>query len=100
LNPGWEAYTVQPYAREEFKAAEWVPWTFNMDLLSLNVVENPGNAIRWTTFCGALGTPGLTAWAGFEEYVNAKEGETIFVSSGASGVGQYVINIIVFSTPH
>ncbi|KAF8578379.1 NAD(P)-binding protein [Ramaria rubella] len=89
----WEAYTVQPYKRIQFKAEEWGPWTFDMDSFALQVVQNPGNAIRWPTFCGALGTPGLTAFAGFEEFANAKPGETIFVSSAASGVGQMVVQL-------
>ncbi|KAF8585230.1 NAD(P)-binding protein [Ramaria rubella] len=89
----WEAYTVQPYPRDEFKPKEWAPGTVDADSFELQVVANPGNAIRWPTFCGALGMPGLTAFVGFEEYTNAKEGETIFVSSAMSGVGQVVVQL-------
>ncbi|KAF8574401.1 NAD(P)-binding protein [Ramaria rubella] len=89
----WEAYTVQPYPRIEFKREEWGPWTFNMDSFALQAVPNPGNAIPWSNFCSVLGTPGLTAFVGFETYAHAKAGETIFVSSAASGVGQMVVQL-------
>jgi len=91
----WEAYSVQPYieGRVEFKAEDWPPFTFDMDSLSLHPVPNPGGAFPWTRFCSVLGTPGLTAYVGFEEFAEAKQGDTIFVSSGASGVGSMVIQL-------
>ncbi|KAF8587440.1 NAD(P)-binding protein [Ramaria rubella] len=89
----WEAYTVQPYPQIEFKPEEWGPWTFNMDSVALQVVPNPGNAIPWTNFCSVLGTPGLTAFVGFETHARAQAGETIYVSSAASGVGQMVVQL-------
>jgi hypothetical protein len=64
-----------------------------MDSLALHPVPNPGGAFPWTRYCSVLGTPGLTAYAGFEEYAEAKQGDTIFVSSGASGVGSLVIQL-------
>ena len=41
-------------------------------------------------FLGALGMPGLTAWASLHEIGKPKKGETIFVSSAAGPVGQAV----------
>lgn len=41
-------------------------------------------------FIGALGMPGLTAWASFYEIGEPKKGETIFVSAASGAVGQLV----------
>ncbi|KAJ7794737.1 hypothetical protein B0H14DRAFT_3496742 [Mycena olivaceomarginata] len=38
-----------------------------------------------------LGTPGLTAFIGLERVAEAKPGQTIYVSSGASGVGRLTV---------
>ncbi|KAJ6632166.1 hypothetical protein B0H10DRAFT_2159584 [Mycena sp. CBHHK59/15] len=66
----WEAYTVQPY-----------------------IVADPKGAFPWTRYFTVLGAPGLTAFCGFEGCADAKKGETIYVSSGASAVGTYVLSI-------
>ncbi|KAJ7751444.1 hypothetical protein B0H16DRAFT_1548443 [Mycena metata] len=89
----WEAYTVQPYVgpRVEFKG--FAPGTFDMDTLALQPVPNPGGAFPWRSFCSALGLPGFTGFVGLENFGDAKPGETIFVSSGASGVGSMVIQL-------
>lgn len=92
---------MQPYERPEFKPEEWGSWTSDVESsFQLHPVSNLGNAIRWESFCGILGTPGLTGWVGFEEYAKAKPGETIFVSSAASGVGQYVYHHPTFTIGH
>jgi NADPH-dependent curcumin reductase CurA len=41
-------------------------------------------------FIGALGMPGLTAWASFYEIGEPKKGETIFISAASGAVGQLV----------
>ncbi|KAJ7580391.1 hypothetical protein C8J56DRAFT_1169228 [Mycena floridula] len=93
----WEAYTVQPYTegRINFKAEEWPAHTFDMDTLALQVVPNPGDAFPLTCYASVLGTPGLTAYVGFEGLITAHayEGQTIFVSSGASALGSLVIQL-------
>ncbi|TFK41535.1 hypothetical protein BDQ12DRAFT_678153 [Crucibulum laeve] len=91
----WEAYTVQPYidSRVNFKPEEWAPGTFDMDSLALQVVPNPNGNYSLTKYASILGTPGLTAFVGFEGIIKGKEGETIFVSSGASAVGSMVIQL-------
>ncbi|KAF8583186.1 alcohol dehydrogenase [Ramaria rubella] len=89
----WEAYTMQPYPQIKFKPEEWGPWTFNMDSVALQVIPNPGNAIPWTNFCSVLRTPSLTAFVGFETHGRAQAGETIYVSSAASGVGQMIVQL-------
>ncbi|KAJ7672838.1 hypothetical protein B0H17DRAFT_1083540 [Mycena rosella] len=91
----FEAYTLQPYieGRVEYKESEWPAGTFDMDSLALQVVPDPQGAFPWSRYCSILGIPGLSAFAGFEAYANAQEGETIFVSSGASGVGSMVIQL-------
>ncbi|KAG6855885.1 hypothetical protein H0H87_009708 [Tephrocybe sp. NHM501043] len=95
VNPGdymygqttWEAYTVQPYVegRIDFKPEEWAADTFDMDSLALQVVPNPNGHYPVSKYISLLGTPGLTAFVAYQGLVEAKEGDTIFVSSGASG---------------
>jgi hypothetical protein len=54
----------------------------------------PGNALRrvspefqpLSVYLGALGMPGMTAWAGWQ-LVGVKPGETVFVSGAAGAVG-------------
>ncbi|KAJ6627985.1 hypothetical protein B0H10DRAFT_2281963 [Mycena sp. CBHHK59/15] len=65
----WEAFTVQPY------------------------VPDPNGAYPWSRYFSALGGPGLTAFCGLEAYADAKKGETIYISSGASGVGSVLIQL-------
>ncbi|KAG6909249.1 hypothetical protein DXG01_001431 [Tephrocybe rancida] len=91
----WEAYCVQPYieGRVDFKPEDWAPDTFDMDSLSLQVVPNPNGHYPLSKYISLLGTPGLTAFVAYEGLVEVKEGDTIFVSSGASGVGNMVIQI-------
>ncbi|KAJ3842652.1 hypothetical protein F5878DRAFT_576473 [Lentinula raphanica] len=91
----WEAYTVQPYTegRITFKPEEWAPGTFDMDSLALQVVPDPKGTYPLSTYTNIMGTPGLTAFVGMEGIIEGKEGETLFVSSGASGVGSLVIQL-------
>ncbi|KAJ6523331.1 hypothetical protein B0H19DRAFT_1201862 [Mycena capillaripes] len=91
----WEAYTVQPYVegRAKYNAAEAPDYTFDVDALSLQVVPDPKGAFPWTRYFTVLGAPGLTAFCGFEGCADAKPGETIYVSSGASAVGIVVIQL-------
>ncbi|KAJ8456754.1 hypothetical protein ONZ45_g18590 [Pleurotus djamor] len=79
--------------RLNFKAEEWPSSTFDMDSLALQVVPNPGGAFPLTKYTNPLGTPGLTAFVAFEEYVQSPEGKTIYVSAGGSGVGSMVIQL-------
>ncbi|PPQ91652.1 hypothetical protein CVT25_013207 [Psilocybe cyanescens] len=109
----WEAYTVQPYVdgmfllsshphghrlmlapgRINFKPEEWAPGTFDMDSLALQVVPNPNGLYPLSKYTSIMGTPGLTAFVGMEGIIDGKEGETLFVSSGASAVGSMVIQL-------
>ncbi|KAG5728702.1 Zinc-type alcohol dehydrogenase-like protein PB24D3.08c [Termitomyces sp. T112] len=91
----WEAYTVQPYieGRVAFDLKEWAPHTFDMDSLALQVVPNPNGLYPLSKYISLLGTPGLTGFVGFNGLVEAKPGDTIFVSSGASGVGSMVVQL-------
>ncbi|KAF9003873.1 hypothetical protein BDQ17DRAFT_1424846 [Cyathus striatus] len=91
----WEAYTVQPYVdgRVQFKPDEWAPETFDMDSLALQTVPNPNGMYPLSKYASVMGTPGLTAFVGFEGIIQGKEGETLFVSSGASGVGAMIIQL-------
>ncbi|KIY66728.1 NAD(P)-binding protein [Cylindrobasidium torrendii FP15055 ss-10] len=91
----WEAYTVQPYVegRRKYRPEDWAPGTFDMDSLVLTTVPDPKGAFPLTRYCNILGTPGMSGYVSFEKFAQAKAGETIFVSAGASGVGSMVIQL-------
>ncbi|KAJ7493565.1 hypothetical protein FB451DRAFT_1348613 [Mycena latifolia] len=91
----WEVYTVQPYVegRAKYNAGEVPDYTFDVDALSLQVVPDPKGAFPWSRYFTVLGAPGLTAFCGFEGCADAKAGETIYISSGASAVGIVVIQL-------
>uniref|UniRef100_D8Q1R7 Enoyl reductase (ER) domain-containing protein n=1 Tax=Schizophyllum commune (strain H4-8 / FGSC 9210) TaxID=578458 RepID=D8Q1R7_SCHCM len=63
----WELYTVQPY------------------------VPDPKGAFPLYKYCSLGGAPGMTAYASWKKYADAKKGETVFVSAGASAVGSMII---------
>ncbi|KAJ3891022.1 hypothetical protein GG344DRAFT_48210 [Lentinula edodes] len=67
----WEAYTIQPYTE----------------------VPDPKDMYPLSKYTNIMGTPGLTAFVGMEGIIKGKEGETLYVSSGASGVGSLVIQL-------
>ena len=46
-----------------------------------------------TTWLGALGMPGMTAWFGLTEVGRLKDGETVLVSAAAGAVGSTVLQI-------
>lgn len=52
---------------------------------AVEVVDVDG--LRPTDHLGALGQTGLTAWVGMNVIAGVEEGETVFVSSAAGGVG-------------
>ncbi|KAL8280207.1 hypothetical protein RQP46_007321 [Phenoliferia psychrophenolica] len=56
----------------------------------LKVLENK-EKLPWSTWVGAAGMPGQTAWWGLLNVGQPKKGETIFVSGAAGAVGQMVI---------
>ncbi|KAF7288864.1 ADH-zinc-N domain-containing protein [Mycena chlorophos] len=92
----WEHYTVQPYvdARFDFAGANYPSYTFDMDSLVLQPVPDPLGAFPWSRLTSVLGTPGLTAFVGLESVApDMKSGQTVYVSSGASGVGSMVVQL-------
>ncbi|KAF8996531.1 alcohol dehydrogenase [Cyathus striatus] len=58
----------------------------------LRVLDNKHN-LPWSVYVGAAGMPGKTAYMAWKEYSHAKEGETVFVSSGGGPVGSLVIQL-------
>jgi hypothetical protein len=56
-------------------------------LIPLKVLKNEEN-LPWTTWVGAAGMPGQTAWYGLEKISKPVAGETMFVSGAAGAVGQ------------
>ncbi|TRM57886.1 hypothetical protein BD626DRAFT_204604 [Schizophyllum amplum] len=96
----WELYTVQPYmeARRKWNQADWPAWTANIDDIgNPNQVPDPNGAFPLYKYCSVAGAPGMTAYASFKKYADAKKGETIFVSAGASAVGSMVIQLAKLS---
>ncbi|KAJ7609803.1 alcohol dehydrogenase [Roridomyces roridus] len=62
--------------------------------LGMYFIDKHGHpGLPLTTYLGALGVPGKTAWAGWKDFASSKKGETVFVSSGASAVGTMVIQL-------
>ncbi len=57
--------------RIDYKESDWPPATFDMDSLALQVVPNPGGAFPLTRYASLLGTPGLSAYVGFEGLAEA-----------------------------
>lgn len=53
----------------------------------LAVLENK-EGLPWTTWVGAAGMPGQTAWWGVEKIAKVKKGDTVFVSGAMGPVGQ------------
>ncbi|KAJ7777710.1 alcohol dehydrogenase [Mycena maculata] len=49
--------------------------------------------LSWTTYVGAAGMPGMTAYMGWKEYSDAKPGEVAFITTGAGPVGSFVIQL-------
>ncbi|KDE07628.1 hypothetical protein MVLG_02091 [Microbotryum lychnidis-dioicae p1A1 Lamole] len=56
----------------------------------LKVIKND-EKLPWTTWVGAAGMPGQTAWWALKHIGQPKKGETIFVSGASGAVGQLVI---------
>ena len=59
--------------RIDFKKEEWAPDTFDMDSLALQPVPDPNGKYPLYKYASVLGTPGLTAFVGFEGLAEAKE---------------------------
>ncbi|KAJ6529356.1 hypothetical protein B0H19DRAFT_968315 [Mycena capillaripes] len=59
------------------------------DLGGFRILEKHPD-IPLTAYVGAAGMPGLTAYAGWNEYSNAKQGEVAFVTTGA---GEMVVQL-------
>ena len=82
----------------KFKAGDIVTGGLNFEEYSLvpkqvadtlRKIENPYN-LDLKVFLGALGMPGLTAYASYYEIGQPKKGETIFISAASGAVGAIV----------
>ncbi|EJF64325.1 NAD(P)-binding protein [Dichomitus squalens] len=52
------------------------------DVKSFRVLENK-EGLPWSVYLGVAGMPGETAWYAWQEYAEAKKGDTVFVTTGA-----------------
>lgn len=68
-------------------------WREHVVLDAAAVTKIGANGIAPQTYLGALGFPGLTAYAGLTRIAQAKAGETIFVSAASGAVGSIVAQI-------
>ncbi|KAJ7676982.1 hypothetical protein DFH06DRAFT_1317581 [Mycena polygramma] len=66
--------------------------TPSSQLGDLHILEKHPD-LPWSAYVGAAGMPGQTAFAGWQEYADAKPGEVAFVTTGAGGVGSIVIQL-------
>jgi NADPH-dependent curcumin reductase CurA len=73
---GYEEYTVHPKAQTDF----------------LRIISNEELklGLPLTTWVGAAGMPGQTAYHGFYHIGEPKKGETIFITGASGAVGQIV----------
>ncbi|KAG8974818.1 hypothetical protein FRC05_006750 [Tulasnella sp. 425] len=58
----------------------------------IRVLKNEAG-LPWTAYLGVLGLAGETAWVGYKAYAQPKKGETIYVSTGAGGVGSVICQV-------
>ncbi|KAJ7200299.1 hypothetical protein GGX14DRAFT_572062 [Mycena pura] len=58
----------------------------------LEIIEKHPD-LPWSTYLGAAGMPGQTAYMGWKEFAHGKQGETAFITSGAGSVGSMVIQL-------
>ncbi|KIY67772.1 NAD(P)-binding protein [Cylindrobasidium torrendii FP15055 ss-10] len=49
--------------------------------------------IPWSAYLSAAGMPGQTAYFGYKEFVKAKKGQTIWITTGAGAVGSILIQL-------
>ncbi|GAA5827075.1 hypothetical protein JCM11251_002232 [Rhodosporidiobolus azoricus] len=59
---------------------------------SLRLLKNE-EGLPWTTWVGAAGMPGQTAWWGMTQIGKPQKGETVFVSGATGPVGQVTIGL-------
>uniref|UniRef100_UPI0031B8B3CB Ene-reductase 1 n=1 Tax=Cyclocybe aegerita TaxID=1973307 RepID=UPI0031B8B3CB len=71
---------------------EHTHYSIRKDLTGLQAIENAYN-LPWSVFIGVIGMPGKTAYMAWKEYAHPKQGETVFVSTGAGPVGSFVIQL-------
>ncbi|KAI9709786.1 MAG: hypothetical protein M1820_003189 [Bogoriella megaspora] len=83
FQPGDIIITESQCGMEEYS------WLNEDAVAAARKLENPYN-IDPKVFIGALGMPGLTAYASFYEIGQPKKGETIFISAASGAVGQLV----------
>lgn len=49
--------------------------------------------LPWSVYVGAAGMPGQTAYMGWKEFAQAKQGDVVFVTTGGGPVGSFVIQL-------
>jgi len=62
------------------------------DVAKSHIIDST-HKLSWSTYVGAAGMPGKTAYYGWKEYARSKEGEVAFVSTGAGAVGSLVVQL-------
>ncbi|KAG6815665.1 hypothetical protein H0H93_009259, partial [Arthromyces matolae] len=79
--------------RVDFKLEEWAQDTFDMDSLALQVVPNPNGLYPLSKYTSLLGTPGLTAFVGYEGLVEVNEkviSLKVIASAGSESKVEYM----------
>lgn len=69
---------------------DWAEWQVH-DGKDLVKLDPRGGRLSW--YLGALGMPGMTAWAGLNIHGRPEEGETIVVSAATGAVGAMVCQL-------
>ncbi|KAH8923998.1 alcohol dehydrogenase [Atractiella rhizophila] len=64
-----------------------------LDANDVSINPLPALPVPHATWLGVLGAPGLTAFAAWKEYSHAKQGEKVFITTGAGAVGSVIIQL-------
>ncbi|KAF5360148.1 hypothetical protein D9758_011340 [Tetrapyrgos nigripes] len=75
-----------------YHAMQWVEYMIPEDTSYIEKLD-PLPGLSLSTYIGAIGMPGKTAYMAWKEYAKAKKGETAFVSTAAGAVGAIVVQL-------
>lgn len=89
--------TVQASRHPDFKVGDKVSsmlgWRDAFVANAAQLTRLPDTTLPPQRFLGALGMPGMTAWAGLHKVAHLKAGETLLVSAASGAVGTMVVQL-------
>lgn len=89
--------TVQASRHPDFKVGDKVSsmlgWRDAFVANAAQLTRLPDTTLPPQRFLGALGMPGMTAWAGLHKVAHLKAGETLLVSAASGAVGTMAVQL-------